>query len=336
MEVSKVDAVESTALSEANIRKLLNYAIRNTGAADSLDAKASDSDSPDLTGKVADLILNKAQNFEGSAAGSTVSVDIGDKVIYSLGDTFHYGDGSNSIRIGTGGYTRNETLATGTTEEITHGKQTTTTTHHGWQSETTRINGPCSAHTDKYDTDTSFTYRGGATATCQINLSVQTNTEMFLGAYNCNTVNVGAFLDTTIFLIGKIEIEISAAILLTIKLGKCAEFEMDNSRACLNSAEVFLNNMQGALKVTEAALRKDEAALAALQAALDKKTAAVNSVGAAVMMGEASVSAQAAYVTEKTAAIAADQAALTQKSVALSGSQTALSDMQTAAFHSMQ
>tara|TARA_R110002073_G_scaffold60536_3_gene152158 strand:+ start:198 stop:3113 length:2916 start_codon:yes stop_codon:yes gene_type:complete len=321
----------NTHLSEANVVRLLNHVAR--AKTDSIDADGS---SNDLTGKARDLILKKAQNFEGSAAGSTVTVDIGDNFIYSLGDKFEYGDGSNSISIGTGGFTREETRGAGDTEVETWGKQTSKTTHHGTQSETTTINGASTAHTDHYDTDTSFTYRGGATATCQVNLSVQTNTEVFLGGYNCNTVNIGAFLDVTVFLIGKVEIEISGAILLTIKLGNTAEFEMNNSRAVLNSNEVFLSDMKGALKVTEAALQKDEAALAAQQAALDERTAAVNSVAAAVMMDEASVSAQAAYVTEKTAAIAADQAALTQKSVALSGSQTALSDIQTAAFHSMQ
>lgn len=332
-------------LDEANIVKLLNHVAKDK--TDGID-DIPDSDVPagdELKGKIRDLILAKAQNFEGSAAGSTVSVDIGDKFSYSLGDTFEYGDGSNAVSIGTGGYTREETRGNGQTEIFTWGTQETTTVHQGTQSETTTwhgqrhsnetINDPSLAHTDHYSTDTSFTYRGGWTATCAIAVSGQTNTEIFVGGYNANTVSLAIFVDIGINVAGKFELDVTLES-AKVTVGFSQEFELSRAHGCLNQDEVFLTSMEAALKVSVARLQNTEATLKEEALSLKTEEASLSRTIAAMENQGAVMADTCASLKEYRATLLAQQDALATKQLSMAASKTAASNLQTAAFHSVQ
>jgi type VI secretion system VgrG family protein len=332
-------------LTEANITKLLNYAIRNTGAADDFGSSTTDSGSPSLKGKIADVILRKAQNFEGSAAGSSVSVSLGDQIIYSLGDKFEYGDGSNSISIGTGGYTRNETLAEGTTEEITYGKQVSKTTNHGKQDSTETNHGEVWSNTTNhtkvneqsyhYGPYEGFTMFVGGKASLDIQVSAQTVNAVNIGIFNSNTMNIAAMFDSAFYVAGKYELEVGS-LLSSLQIAHTAEFVLSRSQGILNSDKVFLNDLQASLKTTSANLQSQKVALSNQYAALEKKEAALTSAKARVTGTDAAVSSTRAEIDGRIASINAQKAALQESFAALSVTQTSATNIATAAFHSKQ
>jgi len=332
MSISEIAAtgVTNSHLDESNIVKLLNWVARDH--TDSIDSPSSGGA---LTGKVEDLIKNKAQNFEGSAAGSTVSVSIGDEFIYSLGDKFEYADGSNSVTVGTGGYSRTETLAEGTTEEVTYGKQTIKSENHGTQMVRSKNHTRLNEHTFQYGRHEAFSFFLGGKGSLDIQISAHTVNELNAGIHNANALNVLGFFESSIYAALKAELEVGIY-MTKLTIANSDEFVLSRTEGILNESSVFLNDMQAALKTSAASLAADEAALSEKSAALDRKIAALEDRRAFITGGEAGVQATNATIDRQVAALSDKKAALQDNIAALSASHTAATNISTAGFHSKQ
>ncbi|MCB9877490.1 MAG: type VI secretion system tip protein VgrG [Planctomycetes bacterium] len=215
-DITRVPLLADTTMTEANIVKMFNKLLEH-------HPRASESDSVDgtaLSGVIGKLV-KVARNFEATAAGSTVGVDVGDQIKVTVGDVFEYTDGSNEIKIGTGGYSREETRGDATKESFTWGNSTETTETSGDVTKTETTYGSETSTSTNYANKSETSYDYSDHVKFELTIGAYSETEIQIGAFNKNSVTVsatnendvkvGVFATSEIFVGGKVELIISAA-----------------------------------------------------------------------------------------------------------------------------
>lgn len=253
-------------LNEANIVKMFNHLLEKHPRASETDTVAD----TQLTGTIG-KIVKTARNFEAIASGSQVEVAVGDSIKVSVGDSYEYVDGSFDVKIGTGGYTREETRGDSTVENFVYGKKTEKTETTGDTDETTTTKGNVKSKTTTTGTTNEnttyigrkeeFTLQVAGGAACTVGIGTATANEIQIGVFNSNTINVIGVAEIGVLVGGKLEISINLAASLKVTLGVTAEFETENFKAILKSDTVALQKFKATLKDDCADLVASKAAL---------------------------------------------------------------------------
>lgn len=311
-------------LTEGNLVTLLNHVLKQHPRKDEWSS-AGAVDGTALSGIVAGL-AKVAQNFEGTIAGSQLAVSLGDEIMMKVGDSFAYVDGSYDIKIGTGGYGREETRGESTTDKYTYAKATENSYNYGDEV--------------KYEwheaDETSKEFHWGSTL---VGLSIfggaSTETEIKMGAFNSNALSLDVNNENSVFiglegkldlmLAGKAEIEIGAGALLKIQICAAAsleieisakaEFKTQNFKAILSADEIALSELSANLKKVDANIMKDAVGI-------QETNNAISSMKNAINQNNAALNNSVAALRGATVALSHDDTAMMKSALALSRSMT--------------
>jgi type VI secretion system VgrG family protein len=272
-------------LTEGNLVTLLNHILKQHPRYGEWSATPGIAGTA-LSGAMAGL-AKVTQNFEGTIAGSQIAVSLGDEVTMKVGDSFEYTDGSYDIKIGTGGYGREEVRGEGTTDKYTHAKATENSWNYGDEEKREWHEG----------NETSNEFHWGSTLVgFKIFGGAVTETETKMGAFNANALSLDVNNENSVFiglegkidlmLAGKAELEIGAGALLKIQICAAAsleieisakaEFKTQNFKAILSADEVALSELSANLKKVDANIMKDAVGIQKTDTAISQMKTAIN------------------------------------------------------------
>ena len=230
------------------------------------DSSSSTSALP--TSKAQDFIAN-VRSFLGNAFGSKLSIQVGDQVEVNDGDTYTFGNVTNAIEFGTGGYSYKQEDGDCYAEEYNYGNRADVNYTFGSVEKTEY----------SFGTETGTSYTFDAKATFSLTLGASTETEIELSARNSNSIWIGGKLefDLSVGIEGKLSVaatatwELSVGITRThtncehlteIKIPQEEEISISGLKAYLTKIQNGLSETQNALALTNNALTKTNSALA--------------------------------------------------------------------------
>lgn len=263
----------SIPLTEANVVTALNYALGkgNQGPISdySVGGIRGTSATNTATGKLGELLKNQANDLLASAKGTRIKLFLDDNVTFSLGDSYTYADGTNSVSIGTGGNSYSETLAGSNSVSVSHGTQVSESTSHGNSESTSTTHGDSTSKSTTHGNSTSESWTFGDSSSksytfnaqdaVSLTVSARTSNSIDLGVFNSNSLFIGAKGGLEICVAPKIEMEIAVTVgkfeILSAKgtfsttqdsfFMRQSEIDMQKSRASLNETAARLMGVEG-------------------------------------------------------------------------------------------
>ncbi|HEX5052276.1 MAG TPA: type VI secretion system tip protein TssI/VgrG [Planctomycetota bacterium] len=301
-----------TTLTQANIVTLFNHLLKKHPRA-SETATVVDSALSGTIGKLTTV----ARNFEALAAGSAVGVEVGDSIKVVVGDMYEYVDGSYDIKIGTGGYSREETRGEATKDTYRYGKSTENEYNYGDKVTHTETRGKELSTSTYFGLKETFEFEISGSASQTIAIGGQSETSVKIGGVNENTICAAGIIEnevvgglkasTDIFVGGKFElelfigaalkVEIAASACLEVEISAKAVFKTKNFSAILSEDKVTLNELNANLKSADANILKDRVGIAETNSAISDMKTTINKNTTALQdtiigLNQASIAAQ--------------------------------------------
>ena len=336
-------------LSEANCVTLLNHVLKkhprfaefvtnatNIQAAATSTPTGSRSANPlrdtSLSGAIAGLAM-VCQNFEGTVAGSQLAVSLGDAVTLKVGDSYEYTDGSFDIKIGTGGYGREETRGDQTKDTYNYGKTTEAEYTYGDKSSTSTFLANQNEKSYFMGNKTSMALELSGNEAVSLTGGAATENSLKLGAFNELSINLIAVGEMSILVGGKLELEINAAIVMKVQLGGKFEVETTNFKAIMKSDTVALQNFRANLKDDCADLVASKSQLQSVKNALSQTNNKLSQTSNTLSDVENTLSEQANKLSEMKNSLSGTQNTLNNNISTLNTSFRTLANNQLAAVH---
>jgi type VI secretion system VgrG family protein len=276
-----------------------------------------------------DTFLDEVNNFSGSAFGSVLKIFLGDQVSVSRGNAkYTFGDVSNDISYGTGGYSFHEEDGTSVSDSVQYGNSISRSHTYGDSNSSSWTNGNSVSYSETWGHSRESSFFYGTKIGFSFKLSAETDTSVTISATNSNSLKVGVSADLSINVGYAFSTEISAAgsgkielkpkkdgivggWLSKISFPKKDEIDVTKMKLALDETQAILKTTTAAVKDTTAALSSTQAKLSETQAALSKSVAIGKDDRAALKKS-------AAILSLDSAALAANEANLTANRTAAS------------------
>lgn len=312
---------EAAPLTEANVVKMFNKLLEKHPRAAETDTVSGTA----LTGTIGKL-AKVARNLEALAAGSTIGVEVGDSIKVVVGDAYEYVDGSYDIKIGTGGYSREETRGDGTKDTYRWGKSTENEYNYGDKESTSETHGKETSTSKFFGFKHSFELEASGSSQETISLGGQSESAVKVGGFNGNDINVGIFNkneidllvhnenklyvgvlgEVAIYVAGKGEIEI-APWSQKLELGDWTDIKLSWRNILISEDKAALKKLKASLKEDCASVLKDAVGIQQTNNAISDMKNTINANTAALSTGMRSLAGQ-------TQILAKDDVALVQAS----------------------
>ncbi len=322
---------DNQGVSEASIVERLNKLLENhnrSGAWGTPLAVASTA----LEGRAAHLATT-VQNFEGTISGSQLGITCGDSISLRIGDTYDYLSCSRQVSVNAGGTVITETLGDVTRKNTSNGDVDETETTKGDKSTKTTFLAKRDDQSYFLGNKASFSVELSGTQSMTLIGGIGTVTELKLGGFNTNSIQLLGALTTNIMVGGRLDIEINAAIVGKIQLGSKNEFELQSTRVWMKSQDVALKKFVATLKETDVKLALESAAVSANAAKVSSLENSISSTNSKISSLENSLSTQTSALSDVKNSLSDTQNKLNSNISTLNTSFRTLANNQLAAVH---
>ena len=283
-----------------------------------------------------DAYLAAVNNFTGKAFGSQLKINLGDTALINRGlYNYTFGDVSNDISYGTGGYGFHEENGATISESYQYGDAASKSFTYGDSSSHEETTGDSTSYSQTMGDHNETSFFFGTKVSFDLMLAAQSSSSISLAAVDENSLAIGLKGGLSLFIGGEIAVDLQLAAYLKLTIAVVPGFEIKlapdwgqvtvphKKEIDVGKLEIALNQTKTILMETTSAVKANNAVLNETNAALTKTLATVTDKNLSADQQIAVLNNTNAALSTKTMFLSANESALS-KSVQ-SASQTSLS-----------
>lgn len=270
--------------------------------------------------------LAAVNNFTGKAFGSQLKINLGDTALINRGlYNYTFGDVSNDISYGTGGYGFHEENGATISESYQYGDAASKSFTYGDSSSHEEVTGDATSYSQTMGDHNETSFFFGTKVSFDLMLAAESSSSISLAAVDENSLAVGLKGGLNLFIGGEIAVDLQLAAYLKLTMAVVPGLEIklapDWGQVTLpHKEEIDVGKLQIALNQTKTILMDTTSAVKANNAVLNETNAALSKTLATVTNTDLTAEQQIATLSDTNAALSTKTAALSANESALSKS----------------